>query len=99
MKAKVNLVLALAAGLLGGYLSRYLAPAPVFAQTPAPSAKEVRAQTFVLTDEQGAVVGTFRPSTPRQNELPTVVLLDPWGRETWRGKGAFIRPLGVSTER
>jgi hypothetical protein len=103
MKSKLILVTALVAGsmggVLGGFLSRYTTPTPVFAQTPPSSLKEVRAQSFVLTDDQGAIVGTFKPSSPRANELPTVVLLDPWGRETWRGKGAFIRPLGVSSER
>jgi hypothetical protein len=98
MKTRWILATALAAGLLGGYLSRY-APPTVFAQAPAPAPKEIRAQSFVLTDEQGNVVGTFKPSTPRSNELPTVVLLDPWGRETWRGKGAFIRPLGDGSQR
>jgi hypothetical protein len=106
MISRLILVTALVAGLVGGvtggFLSRYATPTPVFAQTrsaPAPDPKELRAQSFVLTDDQGSVVGTFKPSTPRSNELPTVVLLDAWGRETWRGKGAFIRPLGVSSER
>jgi len=104
MSSKLNLILALAAGLAGGYLSRYAAPAPVFAQAllapkEMPAPKEIRARSFVLTDDQGNLAGTFKASSPRQNELPTVVLLDPWGRETWRGKGAFIRPLGVSTDR
>jgi hypothetical protein len=103
VQAKLNIVLALGAGLLGGYLSqyaaRYAAPPAVHAQTQTVAPKEIRAQSFVLTDDQGTVVGTFRPSAPRQNELPTVVLLDAWGRETWRGKGAFIRPLGDGSQR
>jgi hypothetical protein len=102
MKSNSNLVLALGAGLLGGLVSRYEAPVPVFAQTrpaPAPEPREIRAQSFVLTDDQGEIVGTFKASAPRLKELPTVVLLDRWGRETWRGKGAFIRPLGESFDR
>jgi hypothetical protein len=98
MCGKLNIVLALAAGLTGGILSRYIMPTSVLAQTPSPAVrptpapKEVRAQTFIVVDDKGSVVGTFKPSIPKPGETPTVVLLDPYGMEVWRGGGAAIRP-------
>ena len=107
MLRKLNPVLALAAGLLGGMLSRYLAPVPVHAQAPAPQAQstpapeEIRAQSFTLVDGSGAVVGTFRPllsfdpgllGVRPQNGPQGVVLLDRSGRELWRAGGSIVRP-------
>jgi|SRR5580658_4239530 hypothetical protein len=98
MNPKVNLSLAVAAGLLGGLLSSSLPS--VFAQTRlAPSARasapmEVRAQSFVLVDGGGREVGRFTfqpPSGPGQASV--VVLLDPEGHEVWRSR-ASIHPLG-----
>jgi len=42
----LNLTLTLAVGLLGGLLSRYVAPTVVRAQTQTPPPKEIRAQKF-----------------------------------------------------
>jgi uncharacterized membrane-anchored protein YhcB (DUF1043 family) len=75
----MTLSLALAAGLLAGVLSRYVTPASAFAQ--AQTQKELKAQSFVLVDDKGNIVGTFKPSADR---IPTVVLLDRSGREIWR---------------
>jgi hypothetical protein len=79
MNRTLTLSLALAAGLFGGLLSRYMTLLPVLAQTGAP--KEMKAQSFVLVDAKDTVVGTFKPSSDR---IPTVVLLDRNGREIWR---------------
>ena len=73
------LSLALGAGLLGGVLSRYVAPVPAFAQ--ATTQKEIKSQSFVLVDDKDNIVGTFKPSADRR---PAVVLLDRDGREIWR---------------
>jgi hypothetical protein len=54
-------------------------PAPAFAQ--ATSQKEIKAQSFVLADDKGNIVGTLKPSADRRL---TVVLLDRDGREIWR---------------
>ncbi len=64
MNRKTNLILALAAGLVGGLLSRYINPMPAFAQTQLVP-KEIRAQSFVLVDEQGTAFGLmgFSPSS------------------------------------
>jgi len=74
-----TLSVALAAGLLGGLISRYVSPVAAFAQ--AQTQREIKAQSFVLIDDQGNIVGTFRPSADR---TPTVILLDRNGREIWR---------------
>jgi hypothetical protein len=50
MNRKLNLGLSIAAGLLGGFLSHYISPMPVHAQTQAAPPKEIRAQSFVLVD-------------------------------------------------
>jgi len=84
------LSLALAAGLLGGVLSRYVSPVPAFAQ--AQTQKEIKAQSFVLVDDKDNIVGTFKPSADR---IPIVVLLDRNGREIWRA----VVSVKVLTER
>ena len=92
MSRSMNLILALSAGLSGGFLSRYIEPLPAFAQAPGPAPKEIRAQTFVIVDDKGNLAGVFKSSSPKQGEAPTAVLLDPDGMEVWRGRGATIRP-------
>jgi len=92
MNRKFNLALALAAGLLGGVLSRYVAPWPVLAQ--AQPAKELRAQSFVLVDDNNNLVGTFTASTPapKPGQNQTVVLLDRNDKEIWRA-GVSVKVL------
>jgi hypothetical protein len=55
----LTLALTLAAGLLGGTLSRYVNPTTVFAQAQSTAPKEIRAQRFTLVDEKGNVRGVF----------------------------------------
>ncbi len=93
MNRKVNLVMALAAGLTGGALSRYVAPLPVLAQAEPP--KELRAQSFVLVDAKNNVVGTFTVSAigpGKRLQTPTVVLLDRNDKEIWRA-GVSVKVL------
>jgi len=60
MNNKLNVAVALFAGLAGGMLTRYIAPPSVFAQTQNPSVtREVRAQSFTLVDQYDNVAGTF----------------------------------------
>ena len=91
MHRKLTLPLAIAAGLVGGLLSRYLAPPPVSAQTTPLT--EIRAQSFVLVDAQNNVVGTFKaaPGT-MPNPFPHVVLLDRNDKEIWRA-GVSVKVL------
>ena len=90
MNHKLNLSLALAAGLLGGVLPRYFASAPVLAQ--AQTQKEIKAQSFVLVDEKNNAVGTFKPAADQLSGNPTVVLVDRSGREIWRA-GVSVKVL------
>jgi hypothetical protein len=87
---KLNFTLMLAAGLLGGLLSRYVTPARVLAQAPLPVTKELSAQSFVLTDETGNIIGAFKPSADPNHR--TVVFVDRNGRETWRA-GYSVKAL------
>jgi len=89
---KLNLTLALAAGLLGGIVSRVALPV-VNAQNPAP--REVRATRFVVVDGTDNAIGTFTIGLSRRTgEGPLVVLPDSFGQEVWRGdEGVTIRPL------
>jgi hypothetical protein len=59
MSPRTTLMLALAAGFIGGIVSQHLALMPVLAQAPTPAAKEVRAEKFVIVDENGLPRGAF----------------------------------------
>jgi hypothetical protein len=60
MNTKTTAVLALVAGFIGGAMSHYLfVPAAVRAQGPVQSSTEIRAQKFVLVDENGTSRGVF----------------------------------------
>jgi hypothetical protein len=99
MNTKTSLAIALAAGLLGGLLTRYIAPSPAFAQNQAPIAKEIRAQSFTLVDPSDRAVGifTFEPVAQLVNgqivHSERIVLRDSSGREIWSAGNTF-RPLG-----
>lgn len=74
--SKPTVVLAFAAGLLGGLVSHYIPAQPVHAQSmPA----EVRAQRFVLVNEQGSVLGTLSEEAGRS----CLKLFDASGHEIW----------------
>lgn len=108
MLRKLNPLLALAAGLIGGLASRYVTPFAVQAQAPPqvapvpvpippqPAAPaEIKAQSFTLVDRNGNTVATFEPlvSGPL-NRGDGVVLLDRNGRELWRATTSLVRPVG-----
>jgi hypothetical protein len=77
MSTNFTLVLALAAGFLGGLASRYWSPAPVHAQAASTLPAEIRAHKFVLVDENGVARGVFGLET---NGTPTVEITDAKGR-------------------
>jgi hypothetical protein len=85
---KLNWALALAAGFAGGALSHYLAPPAVEAQTPA-APTELRARSFLLVNEQGAVRGTFSLDASGR---PALRLFDASGREVWSAEMPTVRP-------
>ncbi len=59
MNRKLNIGLSLAAGLLGGILSHYIAAKPVLAQTQVIPPKEISAQAFTLVNDKGIPFGVF----------------------------------------
>ena len=59
MSTKRTLVLALAAGFVGGIASQLIALAPVLAQSQTAVPTEIRAQSFVVMDETGAPRAAF----------------------------------------
>jgi hypothetical protein len=98
MRRYLTLVLALAAGLLGGFLSRYIAPSSVHAQVQPPDAFEIRAQRFSIVDAQGHLIGTFTPTTKSSVDstriYPTrISLVDAAGHELWSAGGELFKSL------
>lgn len=108
MNKTLTLALGLGAGLLGGMLTRYIAPPPAHAQDQAAVSQEIRAQSFALVDQFNRTAATFsyEPAPgarimPRGQQTPQVplgpgrvVLRDAGGREIWSAGGnSFIRPV------
>jgi hypothetical protein len=83
MSTKLTITVSLAAGLAGGILSQYIAPALVHAQAQAPMPKEILAQSFALVDANGKRVGAL---TIGQNHRPAIWL-------KYGDKDLFIDPL------
>jgi len=96
LNQKLNLTVALAAGLVGSAIMHYVAPPLAFAQDQAPVAKEIRAQSFTLVDQSNNVIGIFTsepllgaqariaPGLPVPVKAPShVVLRDQSGRVIW----------------
>lgn len=103
MNNKLTIAVALAAGLAGGILTRYISPPPVFAQAPPAAqtqtsvADEVRAKNFVLVDQNNNVVGTFTVEPASDHPLalgtgsgPHIVLRSPHGGVIWRFNGTGL---------
>ncbi len=76
---KRNLVLSIAAGLLGGALSSHLWPLAAHAQSQA--LDEIRAQSFTLVSQDGVAVGSFSFDNSGR---PQIVLRDRSGHDVWR---------------
>jgi hypothetical protein len=92
----LNLGLSLAAGLLGGCLSHYIAPRSVQAAQVVP-AREIRAQRFVLVNGDGSPAGLF--GFDREGR-PDIVLYDNTGKAVWSTRGnANSKPLAVAAAR
>jgi len=97
----LTLVLALAAGLLGGSVSRYVTLPPVHAEAQPPNALEIKSQRFSLVDAQGRVIGTFTGTvteSPGGRALPRVALVDPEGRELWSAGGRGFKYLSENSK-
>jgi hypothetical protein len=59
MNKTLTLALGLGAGLLGGMLTRYIAPPAAHAQDQAAVSKEIRAQSFTMVDQYDHTAATF----------------------------------------
>jgi hypothetical protein len=101
MKQKLNLIFALAAGLVGGALAPYLMNiTSVHAAAQAPD--EIRAQSFTLVDRNGAVLGTFSNDAEgkvlngKEVTDPVIKLFDAAGREIWRAGGSSVTLLDTN---
>jgi hypothetical protein len=99
----LTLVLALAAGLLGGFVSRYITLPSVHAQAQPPNALEIRAQRFSVVDAKGNVIGTFTGANTneggyRPRSFPRIALVDPTGRELWSAGGNGLKPLAENSK-
>ena len=95
---RLNVLLALFAGLLGGIVSGYLLPERT--QTAVPNV--VVAQRFVLVDNAGNPAGIFAVGTPDGQRTPAgqqgtaIVLYDAQGRQIWYASRAMGRSLTVA---
>jgi hypothetical protein len=99
---RMTIAIALAAGLVGGVISRYISPAPVLAQQAQPQSPapvELRAQRFVLVNPDGLVAGTFTVEPGKLTDVPftppSIRLLDWSGKEIWRAGGSPVRNLAL----
>jgi hypothetical protein len=98
----LTLILAFAAGLLGGTLSRNGLPTGAFAQAQSTAPKEIRAQRFTLVDETGRMRGVFaiEPlSSPnglkeKADGDAVITLYDGGGREIFRAGAPSGRLVG-----
>jgi hypothetical protein len=103
MRRNLTLVLALAAGLLGGFLSRYIAPTSVHAQMKPPDAFEIRAQRFSIVDAQGHLIGTFTPTKKSSVDSDRIdpariSLVDAAGHELWSAGGDMFKSLSEGSK-
>jgi hypothetical protein len=92
MGNRITIALALLAGFIGGAISHV--PISVHAQTPASAPAEIRAQKFVLVDENGTPRGVFGfqsdgyPDIQVRNKNPkgfTKIIQAEVGRPEWIG--------------
>ncbi len=90
MNRKLNICLSLAAGVLGGLLSHYIALNAVHAQTLSTPPKEITAKSFILVNDQGAPAGTFGFD---QNGNASIKLFDKAGKVIWSAGKPNLAPL------
>jgi hypothetical protein len=89
MSNKTTIALALAAGFIGGIASQHIAP--VYAQTPTLTPKEIRSETFVIVDENGTPRGAFGIDGKGE---PIMEVTDKKDHPYWpRWEGAWKGPL------
>ena len=103
MHRNLTLVFALAAGFMGGLVSRYIALPSVHAQAEPSNALEIRAQSFSVVDAKGNVIGTFTSAITKEGRFgervfPRIAIVDPNGRELWSPGGRGLTPLAGNSK-
>jgi hypothetical protein len=83
MNRKLNLVLSIVAGLVGGMFFQALSVTLVRAQNQPVPPKELSAERFVLVNKQGITSGVFGFG---KGGSPEITLLDARGRVIWSTK-------------
>jgi hypothetical protein len=83
MNTKATVVLAFVAGLTGGIVSQRI-NTPVYAQAPTSATKEIRADKFVLVDDNGLPRGAFGIGT-KLDGRPVLEVIDNKGN-VWRAR-------------
>src|SRR5215472_12742211 len=98
----LTLVLALSAGFVGGFVSRYFTLRSVHAETQPPNAVEIRAQRFTFIDAKGRVIASFTRAMPKEggfrDTFPRIALVDPEGRELWSAGVGGFKPLAENSK-
>jgi hypothetical protein len=100
-KRSLTIVLALTAGMFGGFLSRCITPPFVYGQAQTSDTVEVRAQRFSIIDPEGHVVGTFTGTFTKEPlgklslKIPRIALVDGAGRELWSADGSNLKTLSL----
>ncbi len=84
MNTKLTILLAAAAGFIGGVLSHFVTPFPVHAQATAQ--QEIRAQRFLVVDNNGDVLGAFGAEV---NGTAQVEVKDPTGHVHWYARSPY----------
>jgi len=88
MHLKSNVViLAFAAGLVGGLVQSSVAPVAVFAQAQKAAPKEIQAQNFVLVNSQGNPMGLFGFDPQGK---PIIKLVDERGKTIWTSEVPLV---------
>jgi hypothetical protein len=108
-RRNLSLLLAIAAGFIGGSLSHYVTVPSVHAEAQPNKALEIRAQKFTFVDYKGHVVASFVPIitaqdsfnpsiNPRDSFNPKIsfALVDAEGHELWAAGGSGFKPLAAN---
>ena len=88
MSTKGTVVLAFTAGLAGGIISQRIMVRPVYAQGSTSAPTEIRAERFVIVDDNGLPRGAFGFST--KDDWPTLEVTDK------KGHAFQVRLFGTS---
>lgn len=99
MNKPFTIGLVLASGLMGGLVSRYIAPQVAFAQGQLPVNKEVRAQSFTFVDPSNRTVAKLSVEQQYVAGRPArIVLKDSTGHEIWSAGGSGMLPLNITSK-